>query len=442
MSGIIDLVVGSIIFVIYVIIFSMIILEKKTIKITKEKVIALLISLVIYIIINKYTTDTLKTLLVFIFHVVELRYILKITYGKAIMLSFLFIVLLLIPDTIFLLFLMHVLKIPAEICYTKYTGSIIATISVCCMLTIIVYIFRKLLRKLMEIKIYKKIDENKMILIYTILTLLCVIMVYYKATEQQIINESLPEGIILMIVFVMILYSLIKQKIENEKIEEKYDKLLEFIKKYEVIIEEQRELRHESKNQLITVKSKVLNKEEGKEIIKYVDSLLKDHKSYKEDKYGMFQYLPSNGIKGLFYYKSMEAEETGINLSIRIAEKVEKSILSKLETEDFKQLGILIGVYLDNAIEASNNTEEKKLGIEIYKHNEDVIIIITNTYNGEIDKESVGKVRYSTKGKNRGYGLMLVNKILSKNKKFVSENTITDKLYIQKLIIKKSINLK
>ena len=179
--------------------------------------------------------------------------------------------------------------------------------------------------------------------------------------------------------------------------------------------------------------------ENEKEIIRYVDSLLKDYKTYKEDKYGKFQYLPSNGIKGLFYYKAMEAEEKGIKLSINIGEKVEKSILSKLETEDFKQLGRLIGVYLDNAIEASSISKEKSLGIEIYLHNENVIMIISNTYEGEIDTESVGKVRYSTKGNGRGYGLMLVNKILSSSTRFNAERIITEKLYIQKLIINKEI---
>lgn len=37
------------------------------------------------------------------------------------------------------------------------------------------------------------------------------------------------------------------------------------------------------------------------------------------------------------------------------------------------------------------------MGIEIYLYNEDVIIIIMNTYNGVIDEESVEKVRYQQK---------------------------------------------
>lgn len=435
MLEIIEYIANSTTLTITALIFSAIILEKKEIKINKKKVIAIIIAIIIYSIGIKYLQGTVKTLSLCCIYAILFKYIFKISYYETILLTFMYSIIIMIPDILFLLILINILKIDPTICHTKLTGSIISNLSVNLLLIIIVFIFRKLLRKLIKIKP----NQSIRIVIYTIITLGSILIVFYNAiTNMEIISGDLIISVAIILAFITILYSLLKQKMENEKIEEKYDKLLEFIKKYEVIIEEQRELRHESKNQLITVKSKVLNKEEGKEIIKYVDSLLKDHKSYKEDKYGMFQYLPSNGIKGLFYYKSMEAEEKGINLSIRIAEKVEKSILSKLSTEDFKQLGRLVGVYLDNAIEASSNSEEKKLGIEIYKHNEDVIIIITNTYSGEIEKESIGKVRYSTKGKNRGYGLMLVNKILSKNKRFVSENTITDKLYFQKLVIKEN----
>lgn len=432
----INYIVCSTMFVIASIIYANILLEKKQIKITKKLIIILVLEFIIYTMITRFSTGTFKTLLVFFFHVIQYRHMFKIEYFKSIILSFLFIVLTIIPEMFLLFFLIKVLGISPEVCDAQFTNSFISTTIVGILLIIMVYIIRKPLRNLIKIKI----DDNKQITIYTILTLGCIVILFYTIVKNVLITENVVIGILIMIIFVVILYSLMKQKLENNKILEKYDKLLEFIKKYEIIIEEQREIRHESKNQLITVKSKVLNKEDGEEIIKYVDSLLNDHKGYREDKYVMFQYLPSNGIKGLFYYKAMEAEEKEINLSIRISERVENSVLSELETEDFKQLGRLVGVYLDNAIEASCSSEERKLGIEIYKHKEDVIIIISNTYSGEIDEESLGKVRYSTKGNNHGYGLLLVNKILSKSDKFISEHKITDKLFVQKLVIKKSIN--
>ena len=428
----INLIGGSILFISTAIIISIILLEEKRIKITKEKIISLLLYLIIYIVINKTISGTLKTFTIFLSHIIQLRFLFKITYGKSIVLAFLFIVLGIIPDALFLVFLMHVLKIPPEICYSKYAGSIISTLSVCSMLILIVYIFKKPLRKLLKIEL----NNNKSIILYAILTVGCVLILFYTLVYDILEKENILISVVVMLVFVIILYSLIRQKMENDKVMERYDKLLEFIKKYEVAIEEQRMMRHETKNQLITVKSKVLNKENEKEIIKYVDSLLNDHKSYKEDKYGKFQYLPANGLKGLFYYKAMEAEEKEIELSINIGKRVEDSILSKLSTEDFKQLGRIVGVYLDNAIEASSESENKKMGIEIYLHEKDVVIIIENTYSGVIDTESVGKVRYTTKGNGHGYGLMLVNKIINSSNRFISENIVNEKLYIQKLIIK------
>jgi len=430
----INYIICSTIMIVTSIVFSMILLEKKKIKLTRKKLIAIILGIIVYSAIIKYVVGTPKTLLIFLFHVMQFRYLYKIPYSDSIFTTFLYIVLTMIPDTLFLLLVIKVLKLDPQFCHEQLTGTLISTIAVCIMLILIVLIFRKLLIKLIKLK-----TKNNTIIVYTILTFACLLVVFYTAVKNILIKENLIASIIIMIIFVVILYSLIRQKMENDKVVEKYDKLLEFIKKYEVIIEEQREARHESKNQLITIKSKVLNKEAEQEIIKYVDSILKDHISYKEDKYGKFQYLPANGLKGLFYYKAMEAEEKGINLSINIGEKVEKSIISKLETEEFKQLGRIIGVYLDNAIEASCESEEKKLGIEIYKHKSDVIMIISNTYEGEIEEENIGNIKYTTKGNNHGYGLILANKILNKNKRFCAERQVTDKLYIQKLIIKKSI---
>lgn len=433
----INYIISATIMIITSIIFSMILLEKKKIDITQRKIIIIILSIIIYSFGIKYLNGTVKTLCLYFLYVQLFRYILKISYYDAILLTFMYIILIIIPDILVLLFSIGILKIEPEVFYASFAETTISSMVVNMLLIIITYIFRKILRKVLKIR---PKNPNREIIMYIILTLGSILVIFYNAiADIKIISSSLLISVVIISIFLIILYSLIKQKMENDKMVESYDKLLEFIKKYEIIIEEQREARHESKNQLITIKSKVLNKDKEQEIIKYVDSILKDHIGYQEDKYGKFQYLPANGIKGLFYYKSMEAEEKGIKLSINIGEKVEKSIISKLDTEEFKQLGRILGVYLDNAIEASSVSEEKKLGIEVYMHKKDVVIIISNTYNGEIDEESIGKIRYTTKGKNHGYGLMLVNKILSKNNRFYSERQVTNNIYIQKLIIKKSI---
>jgi len=430
---IVDLIGASTILIATSIIFAKILLKNKKISKTISKILAIIIAIVIYSFIICYLEGTTKTLCIFTLHVILYKYLYKISIYDTIFLTFLYIILAIIPDLIVLFLMMIVIKMPEEIFYAQFNGSTVATLIVCALLILLVYIFRKILGKILNIKL----DNNKTITIYIVLTLASVLVIFFNLSKKMVINEGSITSIIIMLTFVLILYSLVKQKIENNKIVEKYDKLLEFIKKYEIGIDEQKSLRHESKNQLITIKTKLIEKRANKEIIEYIDSLIDEHKGYAEDKYGKFQYLPANGIKGLFYYKAMEAEEKGIKLSINVSEKVEGSFLENLKVEDFKQLGRLIGIYLDNAIEASATSKKKQIGIEIYMIKEDILMIITNTYTGEIDKESVGKVKYTTKGNNRGYGLMLANRILTENKRFISDTKITDKLYEQKLTIKK-----
>ena len=136
----------------------------------------------------------------------------------------------------------------------------------------------------------------------------------------------------------------------------------------------------------------------------------------------------------IFLPQMIQAAET-IKVSLNISKLVENSYLGDMKTKDFKDLTRIIGVYLDNAIEAASTSKDKKLGIEIYEVKGIIQIIISNTYDNAIEKDKVGNERYSTKGKNRGHGLLLVKRILNENNRITSETKITDSLYIQTIKI-------
>ena len=96
----------------------------------------------------------------------------------------------------------------------------------------------------------------------------------------------------------------------------------------------------------------------------------------------------------------------------------------------------MIGIYLDNAIDASVNEKNNNLSIEIFTNNKELSILITNTFANEIDFVQIDKKGYSTKGKTRGYGLYIAKEILEKNKKISQSREISNDLYIQKIVIK------
>lgn len=419
------------------IVFAKILLEDKKLRLSLKNIIVIILSLVLYSTIAGILDGILKTLVICLIYVIVYRSVFTITYTKSILISFEYIILSIIPDLFILLFSVYVLKFDSGVVYNTFAHTAISTLLVNILLILLTLIFKKTLRKISNIKL----TNNKEIIVYLLLSLFSILVVFYTEYSNVKVSSSkeLILGIIIIVSFVLILYSLVKQKIENNKLMTRYIKLLEFIKNYEKELDKQKELRHESKNQLITARSKIVDKKKEYEVIEYLNSIIADYVKGNNEKYTSFQYLPANGIKGFFYYKANEAENNGIHLSINVSPKVENTFIGNLDTNDFKQLGILLGVYLDNAIEASKNSKDKKMAIEIYKTDEDVEIIISNTYEGKIDTESIGKTKYTTKGKNHGYGLMLVSKILEDNKRFEAQRIVTDVVYSQKIKIKKSI---
>ena len=104
--------------------------------------------------------------------------------------------------------------------------------------------------------------------------------------------------------------------------------------------------------------------------------------------------------------------------------------------EELKILCRLIGIYLDNAIEASAETYKKLLAIEIYSIDNNLEFVFSNNYKEKnLDKKKLGKRGYTTKGKGHGRGLHLAKKILTKNKWIIAETKMYNKMYIQKIII-------
>lgn len=395
------------------------------------KVLMFLFSIIVHTIIFLQFDGTFKTILLCILFTLTFKYIFNVSLGKSILSAILFIIILIIPDLIFLTGAVYVFKIAKEEIYSTLSGSILGNIIVNLLMILIIYLLRKPLKKIININI----STYKRIILISIITIVFVAIFFYKFAIGYRFDQNVVIYLIAMIAFSAVLFSLLKQKLDNDKIAKKYDNLLDIMKNYENDIEEQRTLIHETRNELTTIRCKIKDKEKESEIIKYIDSIMGDKVSSNMSRFSKFKYLPSNGLKGFFYYKFTEAERKGINVSINISKQISNSILGKLDTKNFKDLARVIGVYLDNAIEASSLSSEKKLGIEIYFLKNNINIIISNTYTNTIDEEKIGKERYSTKGKNRGHGLLLVKRILNESKMISSKNEITDNLFIQKIII-------
>lgn len=402
--------------------------SKKQIKL--KNILILVLFAVLHTIAYLYLKGTYKTIVLCAIYSIYFYTVFDKKIYKSIFSSIIYAVLTVVPDLLTLGFATKILGINKVYYHTHLAGSILGNLIVTALLIVLIYLLRKPLKKIINYKL----SGNMKIVSVSLLTLITITTFFYNLINNYRKDNSIVMYLLVITTLIVILFYLFKQKMDNENMFKKYDDLLTVMKNYESDIEEQRTINHETKNELLTIRSK-LSDEKDKDLCSYVDSIIGDKKSVKSAKFSKFKYLPSNGLKGFFYYKFIEAEQREIKVSLNISKQVENSCLGDMKTKDFKDLTRIIGVYLDNAIEAASASKDKKLGIEIYVVKDVVQIIISNTYDNVIEKDKVGNERYSTKGKNRGHGLLLVKRILNENNRITSETKITDNLYIQTIKI-------
>ncbi len=435
MSQVIEAIIELVITTIGVYLFGRIALNKK-IEVSKSKfLVFFIITVVCNTIIYLNLTGTLKTILMEIINIIFFVKVFKISMSKSIFLTLIHLLFLVLAELLQFFVITKILIIDVEFCYREIMGSIYSSFISCVLLITITIFIRKLLRFILN----TKISSNLKIIIYSIMTLLCTIGLFYKMISEFKISNDIMSYLVSLMMLIVVLIGLIRQAIDNVILSEKYENVLDYMSGYEHEVENQRIVRHEAKNELIIIKSKICDGESSKELMDYIDEILDEKVEFKEEKYAKFGYLPPNGIKGLLYFKAQQGQNDGLNISLNVSSRVENSNIYNLNSKEEKCLGKILGVFLDNAVEASLKSKAKEFGIEVYLNSDsECEIIIGNSFDEDIDVTKIGKERFSTKGKTRGHGLLLVNLLLEMNKKAFNVKTdIGQGIYVQTITIKK-----
>ena len=145
-------------------------------------------------------------------------------------------------------------------------------------------------------------------------------------------------------------------------------------------------------------------------------------------------------IYGVVVNKILIARDKNMTLSLDINTSVSDINFPKFE------LSRILGILLDNAIEAGEQTEEKKLTLNMYHDYErhvDIIVISNSIKNTNINVDKIFAKNYSTKENPSGFGLYEVNKFLKQNPQGYIVTTIDteEKMFTQTLTISSNIKL-
>ena len=253
---------------------------------------------------------------------------------------------------------------------------------------------------------------------------LCTLTTYYIFLMYSIFKGSsyirllsVITGLIFILLCTYITVSVLKNiKLEtNNKIE---SAKLEQQKKYILALEknnnEIKKFKHDFNNIILGLDGYINNDDFDKEKLKkYFNSTIMNYNNNIELNDIVIAKLNSikvSSLKSLITNKVLVAQNNNIDVDINIQGEIHDFYTDEM------QLSRILGILLDNAIEASLElTHDKKIEMNIIQIDKTTDIQISNTFNNtETPITDFNKEGFSTKGTNRGLGLSSAHEIANK----------------------------
>nr|WP_326492685.1 ATP-binding protein [Staphylococcus pettenkoferi] len=207
----------------------------------------------------------------------------------------------------------------------------------------------------------------------------------------------------------------------------------EYTLKIEKINNEMRKFRHDYVNILSTM-SEFIREDDMEGLRKYFNEEIvpmQDNMQAKSIKINGLENFHVREIKGLLTTKILQAQEKNIRISIEVPDIIEKINLQTID------LSRMIGIILDNAIEASEQLEDEPLiRVGFIQESESVTFIVMNKCQADMPRvHTLFEENFSTKGDNRGLGLSTLKEIAEDNENVLLDTTIENGFFIQKVEI-------
>lgn len=282
-------------------------------------------------------------------------------------------------------------------------------INLLCLLTFII-IKDKL--KLQEIALFF-IKRNKLTTsIAVLIMLIWSRKIYQVSTTGAMSEEDYAQIIYYFLLLFIIIYNWQKARADAERKKTQLEMNRLYFDAYEELIALVRMRQHDMKNHITAILGMIYTIDNYDELIQkqreYCDLVLKSNEKTK-----ILLSVENPLIAGFLYRKIQEAEEKEIKVEYHI--DLRETKFSVTEYEIVEMLGIL----LDNAMEALENTElEKRILISIVNNKNETLLSVANAspiY--DMNKiSSFFEFNFSEKGKGRGIGLYKLKRLVNSRK--------------------------
>lgn len=220
----------------------------------------------------------------------------------------------------------------------------------------------------------------------------------------------------------------LKQHLQDTKV------LSDYVQNMQDYYEEFQEFRHDYKNILATMSEYIAEKDWENLQSYFQEKILPADVSlsYEHFSIGKLHFIENPAIKSVLYTKLLTALNEDISLSLEIAEP-----LSYVNMDSLKLCRIL-GILLDNALEAAMMTPEKQLTVAIISTEYTTIFSFTNSCPPlPVPISKLSQKGYTSKNHHAGLGLYSIQKLVKASDNIDLYTHCNNNFFHQTLAIRK-----
>lgn len=309
---------------------------------------------------------------------------------------------------------------------------------------IVLFVNSIIIYQLTTRKVYMLFGEMKgayLLIIFVALITMSTFYINIYLTDYLSQDSLLKFNIITQITYFSLMLFVLYLTFKNLKKENNFQKMefenaqfTEYMHSLELINNDMQKFHHDHANILFTMQGYIdiddfegLKKYFNKHIFSAEEDTLKRNKRLAN-----LSNLRVISIKGLILTKMLQAEKDGLTVNIEIPDVIDEININLID------IARILGIFLDNAIEASRTDAQKEIDIAFFKSVSDsLIIIIENTVDDDslVNIEKIFLEGFSTKGENRGKGLSTVKSIINSYPNVKLNTNVTKEVFTQIIVI-------
>lgn len=241
------------------------------------------------------------------------------------------------------------------------------------------------------------------------------------------------------IISTILIVNIIKSHMEKVNLDirqDSYNRLQEYTNQIENMYSSLRSFKHDYSNIMLSMSGYIeANDMDGlkeyfdKEILPLSKKITKNTAHINQ-----LMNIKTTELKSIISSKLLYAIELNINVNIEVTDEI---VSLPIDTLDLCRV---IGIFLDNAIEATLETDQPSIRFALINLETEYIFVISNTFLEKgIPYAALAKPNVSTKGANRGIGLYNAHEIISRYNHAFLDTEIQDKIFVQRLQLSKSL---